>query len=140
MKFAGFPFFSLASLFFFSLHPPCKQHNKQTNLYSKCYLNKHKSYQATLENKKEKENKNNTRCYCQPLIWLPFLQSLCILWWLGRLMFSQLETIRLRMQQQTVLTQVIIKFQQEEGQYHGQRSRKNRLITCLGYRPTCSAT
>lgn len=33
-----------------------------------------------------------------------------------------------------------MKFQHEEGQHHGYRSRKNRLITCRGYCPTCSIT
>jgi hypothetical protein len=33
--------------------------------------------------------------------------------------------------------QDIMKFQHEDGQYHGYSSRKNRLMKCRGYRPTC---
>lgn len=33
--------------------------------------------------------------------------------------------------------QDIMKLQQEEGQHHGYRSRKKRLMRCRGYCPTC---
>lgn len=56
---------------------------------------------------------------------------------LGLIRLSHLANINLNTEQNTACIQETTKFQQDEGQYHGQSNRKNRLIRCRGYLPTC---
>lgn len=58
---------------------------------------------------------------------------------LGLVTFAQRENINSNREYNIVFTQPIMKFQQDEGQYHGYNSRKKRLMRCLGYRPTCKS-